>query len=328
MWEAEEWHVQHVGWMLQQTKPKHVCRHVSPVVSCICSLCACHPWQPFHFDALTGTQRRISAFYPATYSPASTNAAARGHLDQHRHGLESTAERPASPPVASPSDSHESPHTVYVKTVFAFGTSDSDLTGRFPIQSTTGRQYLFIPTMDGYIHAGTMTSRHYTEYVKAYQRTTETSLQLEIAKYYYLILPSRQSPCPTCRARNLHLQESSHCDIVHYHLWLLSRYLGQIEICFNHLLPYKPDPTVSTYAGSYDFHVHPLAPLGTELLIHDKLVNRSSWSHGFYIGPALQHYRFFKRGLPHPIGADYIHARLGPHRLQHARNLSSWSRVL
>ena len=25
MWEAEEWHVQHVGWMLQQTKPKHVC---------------------------------------------------------------------------------------------------------------------------------------------------------------------------------------------------------------------------------------------------------------------------------------------------------------
>ena len=25
MWEAEEWHVQHVGQMLQQTKPKHVC---------------------------------------------------------------------------------------------------------------------------------------------------------------------------------------------------------------------------------------------------------------------------------------------------------------
>ena len=22
MWEAEEWHVQHVGWMLQQTKPE------------------------------------------------------------------------------------------------------------------------------------------------------------------------------------------------------------------------------------------------------------------------------------------------------------------
>ena len=80
-------------------------------------------------------------------------------------------------------------------------------------------------------------------------------------------------------------------------LW--DKLLPQIEICLNHLLPYKPNPAVSAYAGirggPYDFRAHPIAPLGTKVLIHDKPANRNSWAaHGFYIGPALQHYRCFQ----------------------------------
>ena len=82
--------------------------------------------------------------------PPHSIAAAKGHLDQHRQGLDSTAEHPSSPPVASPPDPVESPHTVYVKRVLASGTSHSDLTERcFPIQSTTRQQCLFISTIDG-----------------------------------------------------------------------------------------------------------------------------------------------------------------------------------
>ena len=44
--------------------------------------------------------------------------------------------------------------------IIASDTSHSDLTGRFPIASITGNQYLFISTMDGYIHAEPMTSCH------------------------------------------------------------------------------------------------------------------------------------------------------------------------
>ena len=85
-------------------------------------------------------------------------------------------------------------------------------------------------------------------------------------------------------------------------LAIWDKLLPQIEICLNHLLLYKPNPTVSAYAGirggPYDFRAHPLAPLGTKVLIHDKPADRTSWAPhgvpGFYVGPALQHYQCFQ----------------------------------
>ena len=65
--------------------------------------------------------------------PPQLIAKAKGHLDQHRQGLDSTADHPSSPPVASPPDPVDSPQTVYVKTILASDTFHSDLTGRFPI---------------------------------------------------------------------------------------------------------------------------------------------------------------------------------------------------
>ena len=53
---------------------------------------------------------------------------------------------------------------------------------------------------------------------------------------------------------------------------------------------------------SYDFRAHfrahPVAPLDAKVLSYDKPVNRTSWAPhgvpGYYIGPALQHYRCFQ----------------------------------
>ena len=78
--------------------------------------------------------------------------------------------------------------------------------------------------------------------------------------------------------------------------------MPQIELCLNHLQPYKPNPTISAYAGlhggAHDFRAHPIAPAGTKVLIHDKPSSRGSRApHGtpdFYLGPANQHYRCYK----------------------------------
>ena len=262
--------------------------------------------------------------------PPHTIPTAKGHLDQHRQGIDSTTDDAINTstthaPVSSPND-HES-HTVYVKTILASDTNHSDLTGRFPVVSLTGNQYLFISTMDGYIHSESMTSRHHTEYLKAYQKTidffrahghpisiqrldNETSSQLEkLAQTQKITIQF----CPPANHRALHAE----CAIrtyknhliatlattaVDFPLNLWDKLLPQIEICLNHLLPYKLNPGVSAYAGirggPYDFRAYPLAPLGTKFLIHNKPANRMTWAvHGvpsYYLGPALKHYRCFQ----------------------------------
>ena len=89
-------------------------------------------------------------------------------------------------------------------------------------------------------------------------------------------------------------------------LKLWDRLLPQVELCVNHLLPYKPNPTISAYAGthggSHNFRAHPIAPAGIKVLVHDKPSWRASWAPhgvpGYYLGPALQHYRCYHVYIP------------------------------
>ena len=50
--------------------------------------------------------------------------------------------------------------------------------------------------------------------------------------------------------------------------------------------------------GKYNFDAHPLAPLGMRVVMHEKPSQRGSWAphgvDGFYLGPALQHYRCYR----------------------------------
>jgi len=80
--------------------------------------------------------------------------------------------------------------------------------------------------------------------------------------------------------------------------------LPQIEITINTLRPYALDPSISAYCGvhghNYDFKSHPIAPCGIKVLVHEP--NRSSWAahgvRGFYLGPALAHYRCYNIFIP------------------------------
>ena len=55
-------------------------------------------------------------------------------------------------------------------------------------------------------------------------------------------------------------------------LALWDRLLPQIELCLNHLHPYKPNPIISAYAGlhgrAHDFRANPIGPAGARILIH------------------------------------------------------------
>jgi hypothetical protein len=78
--------------------------------------------------------------------------------------------------------------------------------------------------------------------------------------------------------------------------------LPQCELTLNLLRPYTVDPKMSAYLGihgkPYDFFKHPLAPVGTPVLIHETPAVRAFWAPhgvpGFYLGPALDHKRCFR----------------------------------
>ncbi len=78
--------------------------------------------------------------------------------------------------------------------------------------------------------------------------------------------------------------------------------LPQVELTMNCMRSFGPDPSVSAYEGThrepFDFRKHPIAPFGTQVLIYESPTQRSSWSPhgvtGFYLGPALDHYRSFR----------------------------------
>ena len=82
----------------------------------------------------------------------------------------------------------------------------------------------------------------------------------------------------------------------------MSCLLPQAELCLNHLPPYPSNTSISAYAGlhvgAFDFAAHPIAPVGTKVVIHDKPAIRASWAphgtRGYYLGPAHSQYRCYR----------------------------------
>lgn len=277
--------------------------------------------------------------------PPFTLATAQGHLNQHRQGLDSTslsslppppslpvaASPPLSPsnietPLPLPPPTLAEANRVYIRRVHLPHTVSSDMTGRFPISSDTGSQYVLISEMDGYIHAEPMASRTHTDYVRAFKRIVAFFSALGRHPFFQRLDNETSAAVETyLRSENISLQycppgqhrantaeRSIQTFKAHaiatfantppdFPIQLWDRLLPQIELCLNHLHPYKLNPAISAYAGfhgsSHDFRAHPIAPAGTRVLIHDKPSARGSWSPhgvaGFYLGPALQHYRCY-----------------------------------
>ena len=256
-----------------------------------------------------------------------TAATARGHLDQHRQGLDSTS---MDDPSDDPEEVDHPPlprGTVFTKTISLPQSAHLDLTGRFPIKALSGSEYVFISVLDGYTHFEPIASRHQSNYIDAYKNTinfwdkvghkplfqrldNETSAALETyaAKNNFLV-----QYCPPCQHRSLKAEGairtfknhfiSKLCTFaIDFPLTLWDTLLTQAELFLNHLLSHRPNPNIlSAYEGlhrrQFDFRAHPIAPAGTKVIIHSKPTARGTWAPhgvlGFYLGLVQQHYHYF-----------------------------------
>jgi hypothetical protein len=82
------------------------------------------------------------------------------------------------------------------------------------------------------------------------------------------------------------------------HLW--DRILPQAVTTLNILRTSRINPKLSAAThifGQYDFNRAPLAPPGTRIIAHETPGRRRTWAphgqDGWYIGPALEHYRCY-----------------------------------
>ncbi|KAJ1389522.1 hypothetical protein B484DRAFT_301114, partial [Ochromonadaceae sp. CCMP2298] len=248
-------------------------------------------------------------------NPPTSIATAQGHLDLIRQGQHSSkvttkaqyrfqlAVDTAEPEPPSAAELASDMHA-YAAIVDLSESVHSDLTGRFPVPSRRGNNYVYVSVYKGYIHSEPMPSRTAAAYVKATSRDVERLLHKAGVTIQYV---------PPHNHRANKAERAIRCWKNHYISMLCTTHptfpldlwdelLPQCEITLNLLRPYTVDPTISAYAGihgkPYDFLQHPLAPVGTQVVIHDTPASRLSWAPhgvpGFYLGPALDHHRCYR----------------------------------
>ena len=86
-------------------------------------------------------------------------------------------------------------------------------------------------------------------------------------------------------------------------LW--DKWIPQAVLTLNLLQSFRINPCLSTYAqvhGAFDCNQTPLAPPEIKFLVHICPEDRTSWAphtiQVFYIGPAMEHYRYHKVCTP------------------------------
>ena len=116
--------------------------------------------------------------------PPHTIAAAKGHLNQHRQGSDSTHQLPSPTDLKlsntdtdTLSDDLVAPeHPTSAATAnYAYiplsHTVSAELTGKFPVIADSGAQCVLTSEMDGSVHAEAMTSRHHSAYIASFTWT-------------------------------------------------------------------------------------------------------------------------------------------------------------
>jgi len=221
----------------------------------------------------------------------------------------------------------ESPTTLH-----RAGTVYSDLTGKFIVQSSQGNNYILI-VYDGdsnYIFAEPLPSRTALQITKAYNKIhqllvnrgliprllihdneTSTGLQQLLTSQgveFQLVPPHQHRANAAERVirtfKSHFISTLCSCDpSFPLHLW--GRLLDQATITLNLLRTSSINNNLSAYVqvhGAFDFTSTPLGPPGTKVLVHERPQHRGTWSPhgtpGWYIGPAMDHYRSFTVFIP------------------------------
>jgi hypothetical protein len=253
-------------------------------------------------------------------NPSTTEATAKGHLNQTRKNLRSTTkvqgkhkvgkgEKPVPQPEEEPDEVYEDTGDYAIVKTFD-DINHSDATGQFPVESKAGNKYLMVSTYKNYVYSIPMPRRTGPEYVKAYTtlyahyatmgiKPTLQRLDNEtsgaLTNYMATQGTTMQYVPPDnhrANAAERAIQDAKNYVIAtlsstpkEFPLNLWDEAVPQINITMNLLRPYGPDASMSAYEGvhkkTYDFRAHPIAPFGMRVLIHDKATVRKSWdTHG------------------------------------------------
>ena len=226
-------------------------------------------------------------------------------------------------------DDEGSIDNIYTKLVENIEVNSSDLSGRFPITSRSGYSYFLVSIFNAYIHYELMRSRTKGEYVRAFKATfaffrerggkhprlqrldNEKSHELESffkddAKVVveYVTPGNHRSNLAERAMRDAknHLIAVLSTTDPSFPTELYDELIPQAEITLNHLRPSKYRPSISAYEGlhgkKFDFSAHPIAPGGVKVLVFEPPDVRGTFAthglDGFYLGPALDHYRCFR----------------------------------
>lgn len=207
------------------------------------------------------------------------------------------------------------------------GQNFTDTTSKMPFPSKHGNQYILIMYCHdaNYIHAETLHNKSGPEFLKAYRRGTEFFQKTGFKPIYERMdNETSQSLQNYFQENNItiqyvppHMHRTNHAERAirtfknhfistinttdtDFPAYIWDELLPQAEITLNLLRASRVNPYISAYQqlmGPYDFNKSPMAPPGIKVLVHEKPGQRPSWaSHGklgFYVGPALQHYRCY-----------------------------------
>jgi hypothetical protein len=289
----------------------------------------------------------------AKYPPHSM-ATIKGHLDQSRvkrKGARSSKRQPLPNPSdpetiiePNPSDPNEDSETDYnppsntpnMRTQYCYaaiidlttGQIYTDQTGRFPIPSSKGNNYLFIlyEYDSNIIEGEPMKNRQGPSIIAAYKavfkRLKRAGLSPKLARLdnecsealkeylvdegvdYQLAPPYIHRGNAAERAirtyKNHFIAGISTCDKdFPLHLW--DELVPQANLTLNLLRGSRINPQLSAHAQVYrqfNYTSNPIGPPGTKVLLHEKSTKRGTWaphaSEGWYVGPAIEHYQCFR----------------------------------
>jgi hypothetical protein len=251
----------------------------------------------------------------------------KGHLNQQRQNARTTKIKDAKVIVTEPDIYHGiKTQFVHAATIDA-GQIYTDQTGRFPVVSSKGNKYIMILYDYGSnaILTQLIKDRTAPELLKAFQvmeqalvarGLTPKLMKLDneasqLLKTYlhqrditFQLVPPyshrRDSAERAIRSFKDHLIPGlcSTGKSFPIHLW--DRLLPQAVMTLNMLRTSRINPKLSAAThifGQYDFNRAPMAPPGTRIIAHKTPNRRRTWAPhgqaGWYIGPALEHYRCY-----------------------------------
>ena len=257
---------------------------------------------------------------------------AKGHLDQEMKNLQSTKLTPDTEKDFFPHADWPNikQHTTY--TVVHKQTAFFDLTGKFPHQSAQGNNYLMV-TYDydsNAILVKPIPNREAASITKAWELNHARLAKVAAAPKHNIL--DNEFSADLQRALNkhgityemvpphIHRRNAAERAIRTFKNHFLAGLAGvdpdfpikqwdhllqQAEITLNLLRSSRVNQKLSAYTylfGNFDFNKTPLAPPGTKVAVHIKPDKRKSWAYhvelGFYVGPAMDHYRCFKCYIP------------------------------